>query len=224
MSRSTYLDDYYKHLECDRKRVVMMVSFEAVLFALWMAMVYVTGFALYTVDPSIVVSTGWAHAVSHLGWWNIIELVSVGVGLFSSAGYALASPRTSNRLQFSIDKSMMWCVIHFAVVCIAIVADVTHTVLTGLEMGDAESTFYVQSWGFLLAFLIILPLQILLIKVPLLYCIALFRSRLKASYDGNVKMIELFDVTPTTSTNATTLDTPLLAAVASSGRKSKSKV
>ena len=106
VSRS--LVDVWREINRDETIIDLLVGIECILLALWMAMVYVNGFALYTVDPSVVSSTGWAHTVSHLGWWNIIYFVAIYFGLRNTK-YVLPppSPSTGNtpRLKLSVGRN-----------------------------------------------------------------------------------------------------------------------
>ena len=200
INRSVY--EVYAELYRDQNIIDTLVFVECILFALWLAMVYVTGFALYTIAPAVIMPTGWAHTVSHQGWWCIIEFAVIAVGLRCTK-FVLPAPSTgsgSARLKFSLGRAKTWCIAHLVVLILGAIADVADIVLTGLEFGDAESTCYFSSWGFLLAFLIVLCLQLVFVKIPLMYCVIEYRRHLVAvsitKDDGYSVKEQLFDVTP----------------------------
>jgi len=219
------IHDVYTELYRDQFIIDVLVVVECILFALWQAMVYVPGFPIYTVAPSVVVSTGWGHTVSHLGCWAIIEFFVIAIGLRTSK-FVLPPPpidADSPRLRFSLGRAKTWCIAHFVALLLGAVADVADIVLTGLELGDAESTCYFDSKGFLIAFLIVLILQLVFVKVPLLYCVFEYRRHLVAvtsTTDGSASSIkkQLLDVTPSYTGSSTAaaeavrerLRTPLL--------------
>lgn len=195
--------DVYRTLTADRIAIVTLLTIESALFCLWQAMVYVTGFALYTIAPGVVQPTGWAHTVSHLGWWAIIEFVVITIG-WAGNGYSLQQPR-SKKLQLSMERAANWSLAHFIALIIAAGADITDIVLTGLEINDAESTFYVDSFGFLVAFLVVLILQLVFIKGALIWKQYEYRRHLCEVLQG---AISVFDM-PTAPSNAS-IETPLL--------------
>lgn len=192
------VEEVYAELYRDEFFIDTWVVFESILFVLWLAMVYVTGFALYTVAPSVMISTGWAHTVSHQGWWCIIEFVVIMIG-WRVSKFVLPPPGPG-RLKFSLSRAKQWCVAHLVVLILGGIADIADIVLTGLEFGDAESTCYFSSWGFLLAFLIVLCLQLLVIKLPLAWFTLEYRRHLEAvrhtKDDGYSVKTQLFDVSP----------------------------
>jgi hypothetical protein len=207
------VSDVYKELHRDQLAIDTLVAIECIILALWMAMVYVTGFALYTVAPSVVVSSGWGHTVSHLGWWNIIEFVVIIFGLRSTkfvlAPSTAAGGTEGTRLKFALGRAKTWLVAHAVVLVLGAIADIVDIVLTGLEFGDAESTCFFSSWGFLLAFLIILCLQLLFVKLPLLWCVLEYRRHLNAASNNNSTIkSQLFD--PVSTRYGSQLKTPLL--------------
>lgn len=161
------------------------------VFCLWLGMSLVPGFALYVIDPSIVTPSGWAHSVSHLGWWIIIEAVVVYVGQ-RTTGFSLSYVPVRDKLQYSLISSHRWIIFHIIVLALAMVSDVTHIVLTGLEIRDAESTFYVQEYGFLIAFFSVLIAQLVLIKSMIMWRISVYYRNLTNAAQAN---LSVFDAT-----------------------------
>lgn len=188
----------YRRITAASLSVDLLVVIETVLLGLWLMMALVPGFTLYTVDPSIVVSSGWAHSVSHIGWWAMIELIVVVIG-HRSTKFKLQMPGTC-RLQLGLEYAEQWLIFHGAAVILAGASDVVHIVLTGLEIGDHESTFYVQQWGWLVAFLIVLCLQLIFVKLPLLWCVFHYRQELKSTHEKHPSTIAVFDVPPAENT------------------------
>lgn len=156
-------DEAYTVLKNYQMGIYTLLIIQVLVDVLWITMAYVNGFALYTVDPSVVVSTGWAHAVSHLGLWFILEFLSAWLG----AQVTWFSLET--RPEKSYAAALRFLIVYLIALGTSMVADIVHIVLTGLEVGDDESTFAVENWGFLIAFLVVYILYLVFIKAWLFY-------------------------------------------------------
>lgn len=200
--------DVYQSITASKLGIDLLVIIESTLGLLWIAMVFVTGFALYTIDPAVTVSSGWAHSVSHLGWWFMIEFVVILIGQRSTS-FTLQLP-DSNRLQLSLVRAESWLIFHGAALVLAMVSDAVHIVFTGLEIRDHESTFYYDSYGWLIGFLCALILQLVFVKLPLLWCIVQYYKRLRSTHQEVPKMTEMFQLAPSTAERDDRVNTPLL--------------
>jgi hypothetical protein len=210
----------YRRINAAGLSVDLLVIIETVILGLWMMMALVPGFALYTVDPSIVLpSSGWAYSVSHIGWWAMIELIVVVIG-HRSTKFKLQIPG-SKRLQLGLEYAEQWLIFHAVALILAGASDVVHIVLTGLEIGARESTFYVQQGGWLITFLCALCIQLIFVKMPLLWCVYHYRKELTSSHEKHPPTLGVFETPPEENTldeagNARVLavlrnNTPLLA-------------
>jgi len=151
--------------------IYTLLIIQLLVDVLWLALSYVNGFALYTVDPSIVVSSGWAHSVSHLGLWFALEFIAAWLG-----GQVTGFPyeRTPQK---SAEGSLRFIIVYLIALGLSMIADIIHIILTGLEIGDKESTLYVQNFAFLVAFLVVYIVYLVLIKGWLFYrCVVYYRA------------------------------------------------
>lgn len=167
-----------------------LLILQLLVVSLWIILTYVNGFSLYIVDPSVIVSSGWAHSVSHMGLWFLLEY---WVGWIGSRMTQFPMEKTTDK---AVEGSIRRIIIYMIVLVISMIADIIHIVLTGLEIGDAESTFYVENWGFLIAFLVVYILYLVFIKGWLLYRTVVFYRALEEYYGLRL----IFDfLSPTTS-------------------------
>jgi hypothetical protein len=151
--------------------IYALLIIQLLIVILWITLSYVNGFSLYVVDPSVATSTGWAHSVSHLGLWFVLELLAIWLG--SQITWFSMEIDTSKSIESALRRIIVYLVAHI----ISMIADIIHIVLTGIEIGDKESTFYVQNWGFLIAFLVGHILYFAFIKTWLIYrCVVYYKA------------------------------------------------
>ncbi len=172
----------YGTLTQNKLQIDAMVMIQSVYFSLWLAMSLIGGFALYTIDATIVTPTGWAHAVSHIGWWAIIEYWLSCIG-HRATGYLLSYPKSERKLELSGVSTVNYDTFYLGFIAIAVVADVVHIVLTFFEMRDMESTFSITNWGFLIAVFVVYIVQLVLIKLPLAWFVYVHRSNHKRAIE-----------------------------------------
>jgi len=161
--------------------IYTLLVIQVLIAILWIILSFVNGFALYTVDPSVIQSSGWGHSISHIGFWFVLEFLVCWVG---SQVTAFSMEKNQEK---SVEGSLRFLIIYFIILGISMVADATHIILTGLEIGSAESTFYVENFAFLVAFLVGYILYLVIIKVWLFYRTVVYYQALQ-DYTG-VKMI-----------------------------------
>lgn len=164
--------------------IYALLVIQLLVVSLWIALTYVNGFSLYVVDPSVLVSSGWAHSVSHMGLWFLLEY---WVGWIGSRITQFDMEKTKDK---SVEGSVRRLVIYMIVLVISMIADIIHIVLTGLEIGDAESVLYVENWGFLIAFLVGYILYLVFVKGWLLYRTVVYYRALQEYY--GLKLILAF--------------------------------
>lgn len=210
-------DEAYTVLKNYQTGIYTLLIIQLLVVILWITMSYVNGFALYVVDPTVLISSGWAHSVSHLGLWFILELVAIWLGS-QVIWFAMEM-----KPEKSIESALRFLVVYLVAHVVSMVGDIIHIVLTGLEIGDQESTFYVQNWGFLIAFLVVHIIYFLLIKVWLIYRAVVYYKALE-EYAGMELVTGFFpypssgvttksgDVESLDSTNSQ-IQTPLLASL-----------
>lgn len=164
-------EDAYTALKNFQTGIYTLMMVQVLVDILWIALTYVNGFALYVVDPSVVVSTGWAHSVSHMGLWFILEYLCAWTG-GQVTGFSLET-----RPEKSFAGALRFLIIYLIVLSVSMLGDIAHIVLTGLEIGDKESTFAVENWTFLVIFLVVYILYLVIIKVWIFYrCVVYYRA------------------------------------------------
>jgi hypothetical protein len=164
-------DDAYTVLKNYQTGIYTLMLIQVLVDILWITLTFVNGFALYVVDPSVVVSTGWAHSLSHMGLWFVLEYLCAWLG-GQVTGFALEkSPEKS------FSGALRFLIVYMVVLSVSMLGDVAHIVLTGLEVGDKESTFAVENWTFLIIFLVVYILYLVIIKVWIFYrCVVYYRG------------------------------------------------
>lgn len=161
----------YEILKNLQTGIYTLLIIQLLVDVLWITLSYVNGFSLYTVDPSILVSSGWAHSVSHLGLWFALEFIAAWLG-GQVTGFSYE--RTTQK---SAESSLRFTIVYLIALGLSMVADIIHIILTGLEIGDKESTLYVQNFAFLIAFLVVYILYLVFVKGWLFYrCIVYYRA------------------------------------------------
>lgn len=181
--------DGYSILKNYQTGIYTVLVIQVLIAILWIILTFVNGFALYTVDPSVAVSSGWGHSISHMGFWFVLEFLVCWVGAQVTA-FSMDKDKEK-----SIEASLRFLIIYFIILAISMLADIAHIILTGFEIGSAESTFYVENFAFLVAFLVGHILYLVVIKVWLFYRTVVYYEALQEFSD--VKMV--FDFLPYTS-------------------------
>lgn len=211
-------DDAYTVLTNYRTGIYTLMIAQVLVDILWITLTYVNGFALYVVDPSVAVSTGWAHSVSHMGLWFVLEYLCAWVG-GQVTGFSLET-----RPEKSYAGALRFLIVYLVVLGVSMLGDIAHVVLTGLEIGDKESTFAVENWTFLIVFLVVYILYLVIIKVWIFYrCVVYYRAI--QEYSG-ARLI--FNMVPTAGTPdvesallAPSVRTPMMEEYYNSKKRSK---
>lgn len=210
-------EEAYDVLKNYQTGLYTLLIIQLIIVILWTTLTYVNGFSLYIVDPSVIVSSGWAHSVSHMGLWFVLELIAIWLG-GQITWFAMEMKPAK-----STESALRFIILYGVALVISMIGDIIHIVLTGLEVGDAESTFYVENWGFLIAFLSGYIVYLVVIKVWLLYRTVVYYKALE-EYAGAELVFSFFPY-PSSTTPATPKDveTPLLEKLYSKKRVSSKK-
>jgi hypothetical protein len=140
------------------------LSIELTILILWLAMSFVNGFSLYTIDPSILVPTGGPNVVSHIGWWAIISFTAAWFGASVTKFVPWENP------SYAVEMARRYVIFYMILLVISTLSDSVHLGLTGLEIGIRESVLAVQNWGFLIALIVVQSVYLFLKLYILVRC------------------------------------------------------
>lgn len=178
--------DIYVMLTNNQLSVESIQLFQALFFALWLALSFVPGFALYDGSP------GHAHPVSHFGFWIIIEFAVIFVGR-GSTGFKLSSPKDPNKLEYPIGKALTYLKFYIFMLIIGVLSNVAHAALSIVEIANCSSTLCVSHKGFLIATIAGLFALAFVIEIWLLLRVWVYQKNLGYS---NMAAPSTFDVSP----------------------------
>lgn len=156
-------------LKFNQAGIVTLQVIQLVLLVLWQIAAVVPGFARF--DGA----AGEVSAVSHLGWWSAIELFTLYIGGIS-VYFGLHYSR-NGRIQKGVVRMRSYLAFYMAVLVGAMLANVAHTVLCGLEIANCTSTLCTLQRGFLIA-LIALLVTLSLLEAWLIYRVAVYRTNM----------------------------------------------
>jgi hypothetical protein len=200
-------EEAYDVLKNYQTGIYTLLIIQLIIVILWVTLTYVNGFSLYLIDPTVLVSSGWAHSVSHMGLWFVLELIAVWLGAQVTWFSMEIKP------QKSTESALRFIVVYLVALVVSMIGDIIHIVLTGLEVGDAESTFYVENWGFLIAFLVGYIVYLVVVKTWLLYRCVVYYKALE-EYAGLELVFSFFPYPSSTAVGtamrSTDVETPLL--------------
>ncbi len=175
--------------------IELLLAIQLIYICLWIALSFISGFALYTVDASVLSPTGWGHSISHFGWWLIIEVVLAWF-LKGCTKFSLVPPnqKSLDRLQMSAARARETLLFDGVFVFLTIWADIAHMILTAWEIGDNESTLALANMVFLCAYFGILIAYSIVIKPYLLWRIRVYYIHLGYICKGSA--VEILDISP----------------------------
>jgi hypothetical protein len=180
--------------------IVVLVIFQVILAALWLAMSLVQGFSLYDGTG------GHAHPVSHFGWWIIAELIVICIGV--AAPYFTLAANKSKKLEFHVNRARNYLVFYMAMLGIGILFNTVHASLSIVEATHCTSSFcrgfnvidpinapllgqLPRTSGFIIVFIIMLFVDIFFIQLALFYRAWVYRTHLWYAVGSSRK---IFDV------------------------------
>lgn len=165
-------------LRNDQTGINFLIIVHAFLFCLWLSLSMVSGFSIYVVDPIMLTSSGWAHSVSHIGWWAIIDFIVILISV-KTPTFVLSASVGGRKLEYSVSKALDWIIFHAVCLCISVLADIVHIVLIILEITDNESVFVRGSFALLVCFLVGRIFEAAIIKLWLLARLRMYEINLK---------------------------------------------
>lgn len=126
-----------------------IVLFQVLILSLVLLGSLVPGFALF--DGA----AGEASAISHIGFFAVIELAIIYVGA-KSTGFGLHLTADNSRIEKGVARTKEWLNFYWYMLIVAIVAHITHFVLALIENANCTSTLCVDNRGFLIALIVFL--------------------------------------------------------------------
>jgi len=145
-----------------RTRLDVALGIEFFLLLVWIFLAYVDGMSRYVIHPSIVLSTGWSHALGHMLWLGFPLLVW-------AVGSSVTKFRPSPTPEESLQSARGHAVVYLVILPVSMLVHIVHIVLIGLEWHDHESILAVSNGGWLLAFLIGQILYLFPLRAWILY-------------------------------------------------------
>lgn len=135
-------------LKYNQTGVVTIIFLALIVLVLWSIASIVPGFARF--DGA----AGETSAISHIGWWIAIEIFVLVVGAMSTF-FGLHYTK-EGAIEKGVGRVRSFLTFYIFVLAIAIAANITHLVLSGLELSNCTSTLCTSQKGFLIALLVIL--------------------------------------------------------------------
>lgn len=173
-------------LHFNQTGITMLILSNLVLFSLWLLATLVPGFCLYDGNTSEV------NAVTHVGWWAVIEMFALVIGMASI--YFRLNYNRKGRIEKGVADVRNYLVLYIVVLVFAIVSNVLHAVLSIFEVVNCSSTLCTDSYGFLIVLIVIL-FVLALFEAWLIYRSVVYRNNLfwalvseKGSFNVNSEM------------------------------------
>lgn len=206
----------------DHLSIIVLCIVQSLLAALWLMLSFVFGFVLYDGAP------GHPHAVNHTGFWLLIEVLVIVIGIV--AGYfTLKADKSEMRLELHVQRTRNWLLFYLVMLVVAIIANAVHAALTIVESTHCSSSFCrgfnvvdpanaallaapASISGFMVAFIVLLFVDVCLVQVVLLYRTYVYRRDLMAllAQDATAFDVELAAGQESTSVRSRIV-TPMMA-------------
>lgn len=134
--------------------VITIIIINGFLFSLWLLTSLVPGFCRF--DGA----AGEASAISHIGWWAVIEFWVLLVGAMS-VWFGLHYTR-NGKIEKGISNVRNFLVFYIIMLALAIIANIVHLVFSAIEWSNCTSTLCISYKGFLIAFVFLLAILIVM--------------------------------------------------------------
>lgn len=183
-------------LRYNQTGILVLIFLGAAIVATWVVFSVVPGFALFD-GASTEIS-----AVSHIGWWVPIEVLTLvigGVSVFLSFQY-----NRDQRIEASITRLRSWLVFYIVVLAAAIIANLVHLSLSAIELSNCTSTLCTTNKVFLIILLVFLVVLAFL-EAWAIYRVVTYSTNLKYAFvlsdtlDQDVVFTTAADARPTRS-------------------------
>ena len=128
-----------------------------ILFCLLILLVLQGPWYIFSVVPGFAKFDGAAgetSAVSHTGWWLYIEAIAIFIGAMSI--YFGLHYTKRGTIEKGVGRTRDFLKFYVFVLVIAIIANIIHFVLCGIEYSNCTSTLCTQHSGFLVALMILI--------------------------------------------------------------------
>ena len=160
-------------LRYNQAGIVFIIIVGLAIVVTWLVFSVVPGFARFDGDPLET------SAVSHIGWWIPIEVITLvigGLSVFISFQY-----NRDQRIEASISKLRGWLVFYIVMLAVAIAANLVHLSLSALELSYCTSTLCVSHKGFLLVLLVFL-VTLAVLEAWAIYRVVTYSTNLKNAF------------------------------------------
>lgn len=183
--------------------VLMLIIAQVVTRILWELASIIPGFALYDGAPSTY------SAYTHLGWWLVIDTLSIAVGL-PAVYFALNYASDSGILERGADRTITWLRIYMVVLAFTMIADIVHAGFTISELFVCDSTLCTQNQWALIIFVIILFMRAIFHGWNI-YRVWVFRTTLRLALAFNRVDLSLSGPPSSAAATGAPVQTQLLA-------------
>lgn len=174
-----------------------LVWIQAIFFAVWQMLAMIPGFALYNG------SAGPANAVTHFGWWSLIEFFVILVGILSTT-FQLSVPGNVNKLEFPARQASEYCQFYLFVLIIGFISYGVQFGLTINELAYGSGQLASDYLGFGIYFCCQIGIVAFGLYPWIWFRVWVYIQHLRLACAGKVL---LFDATPSTTTVPTTTTT-----------------
>jgi hypothetical protein len=157
--------------------VDLMFAGHFVAVLIWLSFSLVAGFAIYEVVP--LTPSAPVNAVSHLGWWIILE-VATCIMLGRVTGHRIIAAAKTNKLQLSASRQETGVIFAEFMLVISWISNCVHFGLAINEACTGVSVLHRDRFWFLVGFIVLLGL-IIAYKILFLYVLVQFSRAIKAA-------------------------------------------
>lgn len=163
-------------LNYNQTGILTLIIINFALVAVWSIFSVVPGFAKF--DGASTETS----AVSHIGWWILIEIGTLLVGALAIFPRIVYTEKGT--LERGVTPLRNWLIFYMVVLVIAIVAGLTHLALSAVELSNCTSTLCTsQQWALVL--LIVFLVIIAFMNAWAIYRVTVYRSNLLYAFVGN---------------------------------------
>jgi len=180
-------DVIYYILLYNQQAVDSLVFIQAIFFGVWQMLALVPGFALYNGAVN-----GPANAITHFGWWSLIEFVVIAVGIRSTM-FQLSIPGNVNRLEFPARQANEFIQFYLFMLIVGFISNGVQLLLTVMELSYGSGQLASAYLGFGIYFACQIGVVMFAIYPWIAFRVWVYSQHLKLACGDKVL---IFDATP----------------------------
>ncbi len=186
--QSLTVEQTYFVLLWNQTSIDTLIFIQAIFFAVWQMLSLIPGFALYNG------TAGPANAVTHFGWWSLIEFLVILVG-FRSTMFQLSVPGNVNKLEFPARQAAEYNNFYLFVLLIGLISNAVQFGLIINELAYGSGQLASEYLGFGIYFCCQIGVVAFFLYPWIAFRVWVYVQHLKLAV-GNKVLV--FDATPTT--------------------------